>query len=75
MAGTGGMWRVRKVSAPVSPPSEDEVEGVAPRALVLSDAIEAALQSGISATPSSSGKKNKKSKHKVLFATGMHRAA
>ncbi|KAI8434765.1 hypothetical protein MSG28_003282 [Choristoneura fumiferana] len=73
MAGTGGMWRVRKVSAPVTPPPEEE--GSAPRALVLSDAIEAALQSGITATPSSSGKKSKKSKHKVLFATGMHRAA
>ncbi|XP_063620423.1 E3 ubiquitin-protein ligase RNF10 [Cydia splendana] len=72
MAGTSGTWRVRRVSTPPPAPPPEE-EGSAPRALVLSDAIEAALQSNIVAP--SSGKKNKKSKHKILFATGMHRAA
>ncbi|XP_047988721.1 RING finger protein 10 [Leguminivora glycinivorella] len=72
MAGTSGTWRVRRVSTPPPAPAPEE-EGSAPRALVLSDAIEAALMSNVSAP--FSGKKNKKSKHKVLFATGIHRAA
>uniref|UniRef100_A0A2A4JAK1 E3 ubiquitin-protein ligase RNF10 n=1 Tax=Heliothis virescens TaxID=7102 RepID=A0A2A4JAK1_HELVI len=70
MASTCGTWRVRKVAeAPPPPPADDEVS--APRALVLSDAIEAALHAASSPT----GKKNKKSKQKVLFATGMQRSA
>ncbi|CAK1581700.1 unnamed protein product [Parnassius mnemosyne] len=68
MASTSGTWRVRKTAPPTpSPPDADEASG--PRALVLSDAIEAALH----AAPSPSSKKNKKSKPKVLFATGMQR--
>lgn len=71
MAGSSGTWRVRPtVSAPPPPPPPDE-EGTGPRALNLSDAIEAALH----AAPVPSTKKNKKSKQKVLFATGMQRAA
>ena len=70
MASTSGTWRVRKVAdAPPPPPADDEVS--APRSLVLSDAIEAALH----AASSPSGKKNKKSKQKVLFTTGMQRTA
>lgn len=71
MASTSGTWRVRKaVEAPPPPPRDDD-EPSAPRALSLSDAIEAALH----AAPSPAGKKNKKSKQKnqVLFATGMQR--
>lgn len=71
MAGSSGTWRVRPtVSAPPPLPPPDE-EGTGPRALNLSDAIEAALH----AAPVPSTKKNKKSKQKVLFATGMQRAA
>lgn len=71
MASTGGTWRVRhKAAEPAPAPAADDELG-APRALVLSDAIEAALH----AASSPSGKKNKKSKQKVLFATGMQRAA
>ncbi|XP_047021297.1 RING finger protein 10 [Helicoverpa zea] len=71
MASTCGTWRVRKVAeAPPPPPAADD-EVSAPRSLVLSDAIEAALH----AASSPSGKKNKKSKQKVLFATGMQRSA
>ncbi|XP_075969810.1 E3 ubiquitin-protein ligase RNF10 [Anticarsia gemmatalis] len=71
MASTSGTWRVRNKIAepPPPPPGDDEV--AAPRALVLSDAIEAALH----AASSPSGKKSKKSKQKVLFTTGMQRAA
>lgn len=69
MASTSGTWRIRKVAPPPPPPPEED-EGLAPRGLNLSDAIEAALH----AAPGSAGKK-KKSKPKVLFATGMHRAA
>lgn len=72
MASTSGTWRVRKVATPPPlPPQQEDGEGSCPRTLCLSDAIEAALH----ATPSSSGKKNKKSKHKVIFATGMQRAS
>lgn len=69
MASTSGTWRIRKVAPPPPPPPEED-EGSAPRGLNLSDAIEAALH----AAPAS-GNKKKKSKPKVLFATGMHRAA
>ncbi|KOB72656.1 RING finger protein [Operophtera brumata] len=70
MASTSGTWRVRK-TAPAPPPlADDDEESTAPRALSLSDAIEAALH----AAPSPAGKKNKKSKQKILFATGMQRA-
>ncbi|XP_032513294.1 E3 ubiquitin-protein ligase RNF10 [Danaus plexippus] len=70
MAGAGGTWRVRKTTppTPTTPPPE-ECSG--PRTLVLSDAIEAAL---LATSPQTSGKK-KKTKQKVLFTTGMHRAA
>ncbi|KAL0842268.1 hypothetical protein ABMA28_014408 [Loxostege sticticalis] len=69
MASTSGTWRVRKVTeAPPPPPADPN----APRALCLSDAIEAALHRAPSATPAN-GKK-KKNKQKVLFATGMQRA-
>ncbi|XP_023939632.2 RING finger protein 10 [Bicyclus anynana] len=74
MAGASGMWRVRKSTAPPPPPPPDEDEGSEPRAALLSDAIEAALLAS-SPTAKGSGKKNKKSKQKVLFATGMHRAS
>ncbi|XP_039746928.1 RING finger protein 10 [Pararge aegeria] len=74
MAGASGTWRVRKSTAPSPPPPPDEEEGFTPRAALLSDAIEAALQAS-SPTAKSSGKKTKKTKQKVLFATGMHRAA
>lgn len=74
MASTSGTWRVRKTAAPPPPPLSTEDDISAPRALVLSDAIEAALLA-TSPTPKPSGKKNKKTKQKVLFATGMHRAA
>ncbi|XP_068629836.1 E3 ubiquitin-protein ligase RNF10 isoform X2 [Battus philenor] len=70
MASTSGTWRVRKAAAPPTPPVPEAEEGSGPRALVLSDAIEAALN----AAPSPSNKKNKKSKPKVLFATGMQRS-
>lgn len=70
MASTSGTWRVRKTTERTPPPPVEE-EGSAPRTLSLSDAIEAALL----AAPSPSGKKNKKAKHKVLFATGMQHAA
>lgn len=70
MASTSGTWRVRKVPTPPPPQPAEEEEGTCPRTLCLSDAIEAALH----ATPSPSSKKNKKTKHKVLFATGMQRA-
>lgn len=68
MASTSGTWRVRKTASPppTPPPADDEAS--APRALSLSDAIEAALH----AAPSPSGKKSKK-KQKVLFAIGMQR--
>lgn len=69
MASASGTWRVRKATPPSPPPIEDESTG--PRTMVLSDAIEAALHAN-SVQPS--GKKNKKSKQKLLFATGMHRA-
>ncbi|VVC92685.1 unnamed protein product [Leptidea sinapis] len=72
MAGASGTWRVRKSVQPSPPPpAEHEDEGHAPRSLVLSDAIEAALlaTSPVSATPNK--KKNKKTKQKILFATGM----
>lgn len=70
MASTIGTWRIRKaVELPPTVPVDEEVS--APRALVLSDAIEAALH----AAPSPSGKKNKKSKQKLLFTTGIQRAA
>ncbi|XP_013196029.2 E3 ubiquitin-protein ligase RNF10 [Amyelois transitella] len=69
MASTSGTWRVRK-PAPAPPPPPDADEVSAPRSLSLSDAIEAALH----AAPSSANKKNKKTKQKVLFATGMQRA-
>lgn len=71
MASTSGTWRVRKVAAPPPEPLTAEEDGTCPRAISLSDAIEAALQ----ATPTPSTKKNKKSKQKLLFATGMQRAA
>lgn len=73
MAGTGGTWRVRKVAEapPPLPTVNDGDEISAPRALVLSEAIEAALH----AASSPSGKKNKKSKQKLLFTTGMQRTA
>lgn len=70
MASTSGTWRVRKVAPPPEPPAAEE-DSTCPRALSLSDAIEAALQ----ATPSPSNKKKKKSKQKLLFATGMQHAA
>lgn len=70
MASASGTWRVRKAAPPPPPPPDDD-ESSAPRTLNLSDAIEAALH----AAPSPSGKKNKKSKQKVLFAIGMQRAA
>ncbi|XP_034840552.1 E3 ubiquitin-protein ligase RNF10 [Maniola hyperantus] len=75
MAGASGTWRVRKSAPPPPPPPPDEDEGSAPRAALLSDAIEAALLASSPTTAPHSGKKNKKSKQKVLFATGMHRAA
>ncbi|CAF4938198.1 unnamed protein product [Pieris macdunnoughi] len=68
MAGTSGTWRVRKTNVP-PPPIEVNEESHAPRSLVLSDAIEAALQ----ASPSNAPSKKKKSKQKLLFATGMNR--
>lgn len=76
MASSSGTWRVRPTRAasppPHPPPSLDvEEEHSAPRSLNLSEAIEAALH----AAPSTSKGRNKKSKQKVLFATGMHRAA
>ncbi|XP_013145982.1 PREDICTED: RING finger protein 10 [Papilio polytes] len=75
MASSSGTWRVRK-AAPPSPPAPAE-EGAGPRALVLSDAIEAALHAAPAPSPalapSPSNKKGKKSKPKVLFATGMQR--
>ncbi|XP_053625855.1 E3 ubiquitin-protein ligase RNF10 [Plodia interpunctella] len=73
MASTSGTWRVRK-PAPPPPPAEPSC---APRALSLSDAIEAALHAAPPAAPlvaPPTGKKNKKSKQKVLFAIGMQRA-
>ncbi|XP_072943437.1 E3 ubiquitin-protein ligase RNF10 [Epargyreus clarus] len=70
MASTSGTWRVRKTALPPPPPPEDD-EAAGPRALVLSDAIEAALRT----VPSPSGKKNKKNKPKLLFATGMQHSA
>ncbi|XP_014370570.2 RING finger protein 10 [Papilio machaon] len=72
MASTSGTWRVRKTAPTVPPPPEAE-EGAGPRALVLSDAIEAALHAAPAPSPSPSKKKSKKSKPKVLFATGMQR--
>lgn len=72
MASTSGIWRVRKgFEAQPPPPPPEEEQSSAPRTLSLSDAIEAALL----AAPSPSGKKNKKSKHKLLFATGMQHAS
>ncbi|KAJ8725786.1 hypothetical protein PYW08_003969 [Mythimna loreyi] len=68
MASASGTWRVR-AAAPAAPPAAEDVS--APRSLVLSDAIEAALH----AASSPSTKKNKKSKQKVLFTTGMQRTA
>ncbi|XP_026494880.1 E3 ubiquitin-protein ligase RNF10 [Vanessa tameamea] len=73
MASASGTWRVRKTVTPPPPAPANEDESSGPRALVLSDAIEAALLA-TSPTSKPSGKKNKKSKQKVLFATGMHRA-
>ncbi|XP_049867448.1 RING finger protein 10 [Pectinophora gossypiella] len=70
MASTSGTWRVRK-TAPAPPPPPDDVEASGPRALSLSDAIEAALH----AAPASTNNKKKKNKPKVLFATDMQRAA
>lgn len=68
VSNSGGPWRERRVApAPAAPPADDEVS--APRSLVLNDAIVAALH----AASSPSGKKNKKSKQKVLFTTGMQR--
>ncbi|XP_041977256.1 RING finger protein 10 isoform X2 [Aricia agestis] len=72
MAGASGTWSVRKAQAPLKPPTEDDEESTGPRNLVLSDAIEAALQAS-STKPA--GKKNKKNKQKVLFATGMQRSS
>ncbi|CAK1545237.1 unnamed protein product [Leptosia nina] len=73
MAGAGGTWRVRKTTAAPPPPrNDDDKESHAPRSLVLSDAIEAALLAGPS-SPAPSNKK-KKSKQKLLFATGMNRS-
>lgn len=70
MASSSGTWRVRKTApAPPPPLPPESDEATAPRTLSLSDAIEAALH----AVPSPGGKK-KKSKPKVLFATGMQRA-
>ncbi|XP_059056973.1 E3 ubiquitin-protein ligase RNF10 [Achroia grisella] len=72
MASTSGAWRVRKPAAQTPPlPAADNEEGLVPRTLSLSDAIEAALH----ATPSPTNKKNKKNKHKVLFSMGMQRSA
>ncbi|XP_026724633.1 RING finger protein 10 [Trichoplusia ni] len=71
MASTSGTWRVRHKAAETTPLPAPDAEAGAPRALVLSDAIEAALH----AASAPSAKKNKKSKQKVLFATGMQRAA
>ncbi|KAI5632095.1 zinc finger, c3HC4 type (RING finger) domain-containing protein [Phthorimaea operculella] len=68
MASTSGTWRVRKTAAPPPPPPDPEEEGAAPRALSLSDAIEAALL----AKPAGNSKK-KKHKQKLLFATGVQR--
>ncbi|XP_045491398.1 RING finger protein 10 [Colias croceus] len=72
MAGTSGTWRVRKTAAPPAPQpkDDDEEDGHVPSSLNLSDAIEAALQASLSP----SNKKNKKSKQKILFATGMNRS-
>ena len=70
MASTSGTWRVRKVAPTPEPPAAEE-DNTSPRVLSLSDAIEAALH----AVPSPSTKKNKKSKQKLLFATGMQRTA
>ncbi|KAM3963048.1 LOW QUALITY PROTEIN: E3 ubiquitin-protein ligase RNF10 [Aphomia sociella] len=70
MASTSGTWRVRKSAAPPPPAPTEEDDGLVPRTLSLSDAIEAALH----ATPSPTTKKNKKNKQKVLFSIGMQRA-
>lgn len=72
MASSSGTWRVRTVRPPTPPPG-DEDEPAAPRALVLSDAIEAALHA--TTTTKTSKGRNKKSKQKVLFSTGMQRTA
>lgn len=66
MASTSGTWRVREKPVDL-PPAAVEEEVYAPRVHVLNDALEAALRSA----PCRSGKKNKKSKPKLLFATGM----
>lgn len=68
MASTSGTWRVRQSAPAPPPPPLDDEESFSPRALSLSEAIEAALH----AAPSP-GAKKKKSKQKVLFATGMQR--
>ncbi|CAB3242490.1 unnamed protein product [Arctia plantaginis] len=70
IASTSGTWRVREKPAE-TPPVAVEEEISAPRVHVLNDALEAALR----AAPSPSGKKNKKTKQKLLFSTGMQRAA
>ncbi|CAH2086249.1 unnamed protein product [Euphydryas editha] len=70
MASASGTWSVRKTMPPPPPANEDEATG--PRTLVLSDAIEAAIIHA--GRVQSSGKKNKKSKQKLLFTTGMHHA-
>lgn len=64
MASTSGTWRVRKAAAPPSPSPADDDDGLVPRTLSLSDAIEAALH----AAPSSTNKKNKKNKPKALYS-------
>lgn len=74
MASTSGTWRVRapQPPRPATPPAEDDEAAPRAPALCLSDAIEAALHAAPSPAPS--GKKNKRAKQKVLFATGMQRA-
>ncbi|GBP14516.1 RING finger protein 10 [Eumeta japonica] len=76
MASTSGTWRVRAprpVTPPPPPPPDDDAASYAPRALSLSDAIEAALHAApAGAAPT---KNKKKSKQKLLFATGMQRAS
>lgn len=72
MASTSGVWKVRPVK-PVVPviDTPQESDSALPHALNLSDAIEAALLT----TPTSTKGRNKKSKKKVLFATGLQHAA
>ncbi|XP_063821938.1 E3 ubiquitin-protein ligase RNF10 [Ostrinia nubilalis] len=67
MASASGTWRIRKAVEPPPPPPSDSPP--APRALCLSDAIEAALHAAPAAAEPK-GKK-KKNKQKLLFATGM----